>query len=131
MPVKDFKKFLEIGKVCNHTFGAKTNAKSATESVILKAVDDEMLTAMFIIVINYTSENLWFDMRKRWLEEGEATIKAALKDAEERYKEATGKSISFKMNRDTLADNLEVINFNSYTREKKAYFRLSCNAKIS
>jgi len=130
MPVKDFKKFLEIGKVCNNTFGVKSNAKSATEAVILRAIDDEMLSAMFIIVVNYTSEALWHEMRLRWLEEGEATIKVALTDAEARYKEATGKSISFDLLKPSLSDNMEVINFNSYTRLKKAYFRLSCNAKI-
>ncbi len=130
MPVKDFKKFLEIAKVCNRTFGTSPEAKSATEAVILKAVDDEMLSAMFVIVVSYTTESMWNEMRKRWLEEGIESTKAALSDAEERFKEATGKAISFKLMPATVSDNMEVINFNSYTGLKKAYFRVISNAKI-
>lgn len=130
MPVKDFKKYLNIGKVCNTKFGVKSNAKSSTESVTLKAIDDELLSVTFIVVVNYISESIWLEMRKRWIEEGTETIKAALSDAEERYKELTGSSISFSLVESSLADSSEVINFNSYSKSKKAYFRLIGNAKI-
>lgn len=130
MPVKDFKKFLEISKVCNKTFGAASNGKSSTQSVIVKVIDDEMLSAMFVIVVNYASEGMWRELRKRWIEEGIESIKSTLKDAEEQFKTNTGKSLSLTIMEPTISDSLEMINYSMYNPKKTGYFRLHCNVKV-
>lgn len=130
MAVKNFKKFLEISKVCNKTFGVSSDLKSATESVILKAVDDEMLSAMFIVVVNYGSEDMWISIRKRWVEEGLETIEKTLKKVAQEYKDNTGQEIKLEVMKATLADSMELLSYSMYNPKKTGYFRLNCNVKV-
>lgn len=131
MTVKDYKQFLELSKVFNKTFGAPGAIKSSTETVIVKLVDDTMLSAMFIIVVNFSSEGMWRELRKRYLEEGLDRIQDVLKNAKEEIKENTGETVSFKIMQDTISDGLEFVSYSMYNPKKTAYFRVYCNIEVS
>lgn len=130
MPVKDFKKYLELSKLCNHTFGVSSSGKSSTESILLKAVDDEMLSAMFVIIVNYSSEAMWIEMRKRWIEEGLEKIEKRIKEFEKSYRENTGTNISLKISKPSISDSLELASFSVYKPVKTGFFRLACNIEV-
>lgn len=131
MPVKDFKKYIELSKLCNHTFGISSSGKSSTESILLKAVDDEMLSAKFVIIVNYSSEAMWIEMRKRWIEEGLERIAKRLKEVETLYRENTGKKISLKISKPTISDSLELASYSVYKPIKTGFFRLACNIEVA
>lgn len=131
MTVKNYDKFLALSRVFNKTYGAPSTLKSSTETVTIKLVDDEMAKAMFLIVVNFASEGMWRELRKRWLEEGIDKIKRTLDKAAEEYKEITGEDVTFEIMKGTISDGLEFVNYSLYNPKKTAYFRVFCNAKIS
>ena len=130
MPVKDMKKYIELSKVCNSTFGVSSTGKKTSESVMVKPVDDETLSAMFLIVVNYSSEAMWIEMRKRWIEEGIEIISKRLKEIEQEFKTNTGKTIKLNVLESTLADSLELESYSVYKPIKTGFFRLRCNVNV-
>ena len=58
MTVKDYKKYLNLSKVFNKTFGTETHMKSSTENVMVKIIDEGMLSATFIISVNFSSNEV-------------------------------------------------------------------------
>lgn len=131
MTVKDYDKYLALSRVFNKTFGAASAFKSSTETVTLKVVDDEMASAMFLIIVNFSSEGMWRELRKRWLEEGLELIQETFKKAEEEYKELTGKTVKFEIMKHTISDGLELINYSLYNPKRSGYFKVFLNAKIT
>lgn len=132
MTVKKYDKYLALSRCFNKTYGAPSTMKSSTETVTIKLVDDEMAKAMFLIVVNFSSEGMWRELRKRWLEEGLEKIKATLDKAAEEYKEITGgETVKFEIMKGSINDGLEFVNYSLYNPKKVAYFRVFCNAKIT
>lgn len=132
MTVKNYDKFQELSKVFNKTFGTGFGTmKSSTETVTLRLVDDEMAKAMFMVVVNFSSEAMWRELRKRWLEEGLDKIKIAFDKAAKEYKENTGQEVSFEIMKGSISDGIEFTSYNIYNPKKIAYFRVFANAKIS
>ena len=131
MTVKDYPKYLALSRVFNKTYGAPSTLKSSTETVTLRLVDDEMVSAMFLIVVNFSSEGMWRELRKRWLEEVVNKIQEALKKAGEEYEVITGKPVKFEINKASISDGLEFVNYSLYNPKRAAYFRVFCNAKVT
>lgn len=131
MTVKDFQKYQALSRVFNKTFGAPSTLKSSTETVTVKCVDDTMMSAMFLIVVNFSSEGMWRELRKRYMEEGVEKIAATLKKAEEEYETLTGKKVSLKIMQNTISDSLEFVSYSLYNPKKTAYFRVFCNIEVS
>lgn len=131
MPVKDFKKFTDLAKLCNHTFGVSSTGKATSQSILVKPVDDNTLSAMFMIIVNYSSEAMWVEMRRRWVEEGLETIEAHLRKLEKEYKEATGTQITLKIVKSTISDSLELASYSVYKPVKTGFFRLKCNVEAT
>jgi hypothetical protein len=126
MTVKDFKLYQELARICDGSFGKANAVRSNTESVTLKMVDDTMLTAKFIMVVNFGSENQMRQMMPRFRNEAESMIKAALDKLKEEYSDANGKKITLKPNLDTYQDSVEFLSYQIYNPKKTAYYRLSC-----
>lgn len=131
MTVKDFQKYQALSRVFNKTFGAPSTLKSSTETVTVKCVDDTMMSAMFLIVVNFSSEGMWRELRRRYMEEGVEKITATLKKAEEEYETLTGKKVSLKIMQNTISDSLEFVSYSLYNPKKTAYFRVFCNIEVS
>lgn len=136
MTVKNYDKYLALSRVFNKTFGAPGanqvgTLKSSTETVTIKLIDDEMASAMFLIIVNFASEGMWRELRKRWLEEGLDKIKRTFDKATEEYNEMTGETVKFEIIKGSISDGLEFVNYSLYNPKKTAYFRVFLNAKIS
>jgi hypothetical protein len=129
--VKDYNKYLALSRCFNKTYGAPSTTKSSTETVTVKLVDDEMASCMFLIIVNFSSEGMWRELRKRWLEEGVEKIQKTLDQAVKEYKDITGDTVKFEINKASVSDGLEFVNYNLYNPKKVAYFRVFCNAKIT
>lgn len=131
MTVKDFQKYQALSRVFNKTFGAPSTLKSSTETVTIKCVDDTMMSAMFLIVVNFSSEGMWRELRKRYMEEGVEKITKTLKKAEEEYETLTGKKVTLKIMQNTISDSLEFVSYSLYNPKKTAYFRVFCNIEVT
>lgn len=131
MAVKDFEKYQALSRVLNKTFGAPSTMKSSTETVTIKVVDDTMLSAMFLIVVNFSSEGMWRELRKRYMEEGLQSIEKTLRKAEEEYNTVTGKTVKCKVMQNTISDSLEFVSYSMYNPKKTAYFRVFCNIEVA
>ena len=136
MTVKNYKKYLALSRVFNKTYGAISSQKSSTETVTVRLVDDEMVTGLFIIIVNYPSEDLWREFRKRWIEEGVEKITETFKKASVEYKEIVkddsavpDKTVKFEINQATISDGLEFLNYKTGTK-RTAIFRLMLTAKV-
>lgn len=128
--IKDYQKYLHLSRVFNKIYGVSSTPNSSTETVILKLVDEGMVSATFVIVVNFSSEGMWRELRKRWLEEGIDKIQAALKKAAKEYKTISGKEVKFKIIKASINDSLEFTNYSLYNPKKTAYFRVFCNATV-
>jgi hypothetical protein len=126
MTVKDFQKYQKLAEICDGTFGKPNSVRSSTESVTLKMTDDTQLVAKFIMVVNFGSENQMRQMMPRFKNEATSMVKAALDQLKEKYKDATGKNVTLKLNQDTLQDSVEFLSYQIYNPKKTAYYRLSC-----
>lgn len=131
MTVKDIKKFTKLSSCLNKTFGVASSGMSSTESIIMRLVDDEMMHATFLIVVNFSSEGMWRELRKRFIDEGLQKINNAMKKAAEEYKTLTGETVSLKILPHTVNDSMELVNYSMYNPKKTAYFRVMCNASVS
>jgi len=136
MTVKNYKKYLALSRVFNKTYGAISSQKSSTETVTVRLVDDEMVTASFIIIVSYPSEDLWRELRKRWIEEGVEKITDTFKKASVEYKEivkddsaVSDKTVKFEINQATISDGLEFLNYKTGIK-RTAIFRLMLTAKV-
>lgn len=130
MTVKNYNKYLNLSKVFNKTFGSGTHSKSSTENVLVKIVDEGMISATFIISVNFSSEGMWRELRKRWLEEGLETIKRTLDTAASEYETLAGESIKFEIIKASVSDSMELTSYNVYNPKKLGYFRVTCNAEV-
>lgn len=131
MTVKDFNKYQAMSRVFNKTFGAPSTMKSSTETVTIKVVDDTMLSAMFLIVVNFSSEGMWRELRKRYMEEALERFEKTLEKASEEYETLTGKPLKWKLMQNTVSDSLEFVSYSMYNPKKTAYFRVFCNLEVA
>lgn len=128
--VKDFKKFQKLSQICDGTFGKGSSMRSGTESVILKVVDDTLISARFIMVVNFTQDSAMKQMMPRYKNEGVSMIKAALEKTIEDYEDLTGEKVVLKMDVSTIQDSAEFLSNSMYAPKKSAYYRLSVNVKV-
>jgi hypothetical protein len=131
MTVKDFQKYQALSRVFNKTFGAPSTLKSSTETVTVKCVDDTMMSGMYLTVVNFSSEGMWRELRKRYIEDGLASLEKSLRTAEEEYETITGKKVKLKVMQNTISDSLEFVSYSLYNPKKTAYFRVFCNIEVT
>lgn len=131
MSVKNFDQFQAISRVFNKTFGALSTTKTLTESIVIKQIDDTMLSGMYMTTVTFSSEGMWRSLRKAYIEEATQKITARLKEAEAEYKELTGKTITFKIMQNTVSDGLEFVSYSMYNPKKSAFFRVFCNIEVN
>jgi hypothetical protein len=67
MTVKDYKKFNELSKVFNETFGAQNKLDKSvnTEMVRTKLINEEKMQAFYICIVNLQTENMWKELEKK------------------------------------------------------------------
>lgn len=126
MPVKDLKKYQTLSKLIDNSFGRSSTVKSGTQSVKLKMVDDTMMTATYLMIVNFGSENVMREMMRRYTSQGLSMIEAALAEVQDQYKEETGSKVVLKPDLNSTRDSVEFLSYSMYNPRRTAYFRLEC-----
>lgn len=130
MPVENFNKYTALANILNSSFGKSGTKPLTTQSVKAQLLDDNNLKINFMMIVNFSSENMRFEMSKRYRTEGLAMIKAKLDSIKEEYKEATDSSVSFKIVEQSVLDSFELLTNSQFSPKKTAYYRLSAHVEV-
>lgn len=133
MLVKDYKKYLNLSRLLNTTFGISSlNKKVATQSIKFDIIDEGMLKCRFITIINFNNNIALSETMRRSKDEALTMLRATLEKLKENYKKNFPKedNLSFKLIQDSIEDNVEFITFSPYNGSKKGYYRFECLIKV-
>jgi len=126
MLVKDYKKFVNLSRLLNSSFGTTgpNPLRIGTQTLKYELLDEGMLKVLFITTVSFPSETLMRESRKRWETEGLTMIESALKDLEEKYKSEFGAEIKCKIQEESFNDSFEFISYSLYNPIKRALYRV-------
>jgi len=132
MTVKDYKKFNELSKVFNETFGAQNKLDKSvnTEMVRTKLINEEKMQAFYICIVNLQTENMWKELEKKNVDDALEVMRQYFKKCVEEYKKNTGKNINFTIDSKTVRYDVEFLNYNILRTNRSAYFRVYCDVDI-
>lgn len=132
MLVKNYKKFLNLSKLLNNSFGSTgpDPLRLGTQSLKFEILDDGMLKVLFITTVSFPSETIMREARKRWETEAISMIKGALKELEEQYKENYKESINCSIIDDSFNDSFEFVSYSMYNPIKRALYRVGVFVEV-
>jgi len=132
MLVKDYKKFVNLSRLLNSSFGSSgmNHSRFGTHSLKYELLDDGFLKVLCITTVSFPSETMMRESRARYEREGMAIIEAALKDLIERYKAEFNQDISCKILEESFNDSFEFLNYSLYNPMKRALYRVGVFVEI-
>lgn len=113
-----------LGDILNTTFG-KSSTPSATHAISVKPriVNENTVLITYMTVVNFSSYTNVLPQRREHEQDGIKVINECLKAIKSKFKENTGKTISFKEK--TREDSVEMLYSQPYFHQRKvAYFRV-------
>ena len=130
MTVHDTKKFQVLSDLLNTSFGKSGTKPYTTQSLQARMLDDKLMKVNFMMIVNFSSDGMMFEMTKRFKNEGLSMVKAKLDRLKEEYKDKTDETVSFKLIEATVVDSYEFLSNSLYNPKKTAYYRLSCQVEV-
>lgn len=130
--VENFKKYQDLARCTNSTFGDSATVRSPvmTQSIKVTLVNETMAKITFMMVVNFSSDNMMREMTERYRTEGRSMVEAALERFRKDYKELTDSVVKLKVIEESINDSFEFLSYSMYNPKKSAYYRLSCNVEI-
>ena len=98
-------------------------------AVKARLMNNDHIQLMYITTFVYQNNNQQIAAKKKWDEESEGMILAAIKKVKKEYKESTGNSISFKEEKTDIT--LQEFNVSLYGARNSVYYRRFTTFKIS
>ena len=134
MLVKDYKKFLNLSKVINSSFGSEgpENNRFHTQSIKFDLLDDGMIKCRYLMVVNFSSDSMMREMRERYEHEARAMITSAIKTVKEKYKEQfpDDDQPKFDLIESSVGHDVEFLTYSMYAGTRKAYYRFGCLIQV-
>jgi hypothetical protein len=110
-----------LAQAFDTTFGRSSTPQTASYSVKFSLVGTDGVLVSFAAIVNFATERQMIEMKRAYAQEAQSVIGANVKIVKNTYKELTGETITFKHMSDS--DSVEIINFNSHTAHRTAYYR--------
>lgn len=133
--VKDAKFFGQLTRALGATpYQRLTSGTTSTRSLILKALDDEMLKAVYVTTVSIPSNGVTSrELTKNWIEEGQTLTEQALKTLAKQFLLVSGGTESpvFKIDANTIESSLEVIGYHVYSPNNSGLFRFECLVRVT
>jgi len=132
--IKDVQRFELLTDIIEQTWGVSSTTRSASYSVTLKVLADNILDVKYAAVRNFASSETNV-IRAQLKDEGIRIVQSRLDEIKEQYKdlaESHGidkKKISFKL--EDSQDSLEYTNGAFLNPKRTCVFKLHCTVKIS
>ena len=109
-----------LGQAMDTTWGRSSTPRTAQNSVKF-TLEGNMLVASYAAIIQFGSERMMIDMKRRYADESVRVINAHVSAVKSRYKDLCGDALKVKELGTT--DSLEIISTNFHNPSRKAYFR--------
>lgn len=117
-----------LGQVLDTTWGRYSTPMTASYSVKF-SLQGNILTASYAAIVNFGTEKEMILMKRRYADESNDVIEAAVKNVKAAYKEISGKSLSTKQY--ASSDSIEIINFNVHNPKRTAYYRRKTSFELA
>lgn len=132
MPVQDFKKYQNLAKCMNTTFGdsATNRSKTLNQSIKMALYNETLVKVTFMMIVNFGSDNMVREMAGRFKNEALSMVKGSLDRLKKDYEESTEDKIKLTMLDESIVDSYEFLSHSMYNPKKTAYYRLSCLVDI-
>lgn len=118
-----------LATILDTTFGRSSTPLTASYSVKVSIVRENLLDVSYGAVVNFGTEREMIRMKMDYADEARSVVKAHLKEVKRAYKELTGDSIRLT-ERDPV-DSLEVVNFNVINPKRTCVYHSKCLVEIS
>src|SRR5574337_1344957 len=120
MPVQDFKKYQDLAKCMNSTFGdsATNRSKTLNQSIKMSLYNETLLKVTFMMVVNFGSDNMVREMAPRFRNEGMAMVEAAIERLKNDYEDLTGEKVKLKLLEHSVVDSFEFLSYSMYNPKK-------------
>ena len=134
MLIKDLKKYNNLSRVLNSTFGSEgpMNRPVSTQSIKMTLLDDRMIKAHFMMICNFGSNSMLREMMKRYEVEAMSMLEAAIQKVIEEYKVKFPNSTPVKLDilHDTSNADVEPISYSIYGQPNKGYYRFGVLVEV-
>jgi hypothetical protein len=148
MPIKETAKYRILSNAIQRSFGVSSLVKYPTYYIKANIISDNEIVFNCQMTINFGNQNIFQEMRRKYIEECIQLISKSMKKIEAEYKKLIEEkskliepkkepyekpppsSISLELLPNTIQDNLEYINYTIYNTQKNAFFRVTVLAKI-
>jgi hypothetical protein len=135
MLIKDYQKFINLSRLLNTSFGSNSSNHGRvyqTQSIKFDLLDDGLLKIRYLTIVNFGSDTMMRELMVRYRQEAISMIEAALKTVKENYaKEFPGQTVpNFKLEEETIGEDIEYISYYNYTGNRKAYYRFGCLVEV-
>lgn len=134
MAINNYKRFLNLSKILNSTFGDEGPKNKALSSIGIKfdLIDDVYMKCRIMMIVNFGANSLIQEMLPRHRAEAEAMLQAALVKIKEEYEEKFPDSPKIKLTalEHTSNDGVEALSYDVYGRIRTSYFRWGCAIEV-
>lgn len=132
MPVQDFKKYMQLAKILNNSWGTGSQLKSGSQSIKFALKDENLLKGSVMMIVNMPNNpQTAHEFKNRYRNEAIGKMESAIKDLKGRFEDQNeGKTIRFKLLDNSITDGIEYLTNSQYRPNLHAYFRLHCLISI-
>lgn len=113
--------FNALGQAIDTTFGRSSTPNGASQSVKFILRGNNVLEVNFAMIVNLVNDREMIDMQKKYRNEADDVIEAALKRVKAEYTEQAESKLKLKQTKDS--DKFEIIDLNIYNGKRTAYYR--------
>ena len=149
MPIKQTAKFRILANAVQRNYGVTSETKYPTHFLKANILTDDHIQFICQTTVNFGHQNVFQEMRHKYIAELVGLVEQSMKRIEEDYKKQVEqkdnllepkvepyekpapKSIKLKLMPETMKDDLEYISYSLYNPQKTAFFRLVVLAEIS
>ena len=132
--IDDMKLYTRIAQTINHSFGTTGpgSQRVSTQKVSLSPVSDTLVRAHYNSIVAFSSNKMFEEMKRMHRSEAMGMLEAALKRAEEKYKELfpDEKAIKLELLEDSVQDSLEFTYFIQGTPVKRGFYKVNCLVNV-
>lgn len=133
--VKDTKFYGDLTRALSYTpYQNLQTGQVGTRSLIIKALDDEILKAVYITMVTMPSSGTTQrEFIKVWTDEATDILSKGLENLAKQYLEVTGgdKSPTFEVDTASIQTSLEIIGYRAYNTKNSGLWRFECQIRVT
>ena len=149
MSIKQTARYRILANAVQRSYGVTSEAKYPTHFVKANVLTDDHIQFICQTTVNFGHQNVFLEMRHKYIAECVGLIEQSMRRIEEDYKtqveqkekllepkiepyeKAAPKSIKLKFMSETMRDDIEYVSYSLYSPQKTAFFRVFVLAELT